>query len=626
MKGTLAVHPLLYLLSNGEVMKNRNLKISLAMVALSLTCNALAASTLIQNVRVFDGEKMQAARHVLFDDGKIIDANFKGKVQADMRLIDGRGRTLLPGLIDAHVHAFQHQELPLLFGVTTQIDMFTGVGLMQEMNKRQQQGENKHAADLIAAGVLATAPGGHGTQYGMPIPTLTTPAEAQAWVDARIAEGSHFIKIVMESGSEKHVLASLDLPTVKALIQASHARNKLAVVHISTLRDAHAALSAGADGLVHLFRGEAIEPGELNELVALAKKQRAFVIPTLSVLESMAGLKAQDLLDDAAFTALLNKAQLQSLQTTYGKQANDKLLVAPKKMIAALQAAKVPVLAGTDAGNSGTQYGISLHHELSSLVQAGLQPIQALTAATKASAQAFRLRDRGQIASGFKADLLLVEGDPSLDITATRRIVEVWKDGESASPLRDKQAKLVAEQKQSHRPSVKLPTDGRISLFSKEKLASPFGFGWHATNDAPMGGKSTVELKLLENALEGLAALQVTAKINPGFAYPWAGLVFFPAAQPMQAANLSAANTLKFRVKGDGQSYNVGFTAEGSFIPMNVAFVAGSEWREISLPFTQFKGLDPSIITMLTFSAGPVGGDYQFQVADIRLLTEKTPE
>lgn len=73
------------------------------------------ASTLIQQVRVFDGEKMLGPRQVLIDQGKIIDANFKGKVTPAMRLIDGKGRTLLPGLIDAHVHAFQDQDLPLLY-------------------------------------------------------------------------------------------------------------------------------------------------------------------------------------------------------------------------------------------------------------------------------------------------------------------------------------------------------------------------------------------------------------------------------------------------------------------------------------------------------------------------------
>jgi len=70
-----------------------------------------------------------------------------------------------------------------------------------------------------------------------------------------------------------------------------------------------------------------------------------------------------------------------------------------------------------------------VHGELELLVGAGLTPVQALTAATSAPAHAFRLTDRGVIAPGKRADLVLVDGDPTRDITATRRIVSVWKKG-----------------------------------------------------------------------------------------------------------------------------------------------------------------------------------------------------
>ena len=135
-------------------MKKMILSIALVSAGVMLNLSAVAetaSSYLIQNVRVFDGEKILTSRNVLIANGKIVDANFKAKVKPEMHLIDGKGRTLLPGLIDAHVHAFQDQDLPLLYGVTTQIDMFTGVGMMQEMNKRMHDGKNKQAADLISA-------------------------------------------------------------------------------------------------------------------------------------------------------------------------------------------------------------------------------------------------------------------------------------------------------------------------------------------------------------------------------------------------------------------------------------------------------------------------------------------
>jgi imidazolonepropionase-like amidohydrolase len=91
----------------------------------------------------------------------------------------------------------------------------------------------------------------------------------------------------------------------------------------------------------------------------------------------------------------------------------------------------VPIVAGTDAPGPGTTYGASLHWELQHLVAAGMSPAEALAAATSVAARAFRLNDRGRIRAGYRADLLLVEGDPTRDIRATRHIVGVWKKGVS---------------------------------------------------------------------------------------------------------------------------------------------------------------------------------------------------
>ena len=102
---------------------------------------------------------------------------------------------------------------------------------------------------------------------------------------------------------------------------------------------------------------------------------------------------------------------------------------AAPQAIRQLVAAKVSVLAGTDAPFPGTTYGASLHRELEHLVNAGLTPTAALAAATSATAQAFRMNDRGRIRTGMRADLLLVDGDPSKQIRATRNIVAIWKRG-----------------------------------------------------------------------------------------------------------------------------------------------------------------------------------------------------
>ncbi|HWM91443.1 MAG TPA: amidohydrolase family protein, partial [Thermoanaerobaculia bacterium] len=90
-----------------------------------------------------------------------------------------------------------------------------------------------------------------------------------------------------------------------------------------------------------------------------------------------------------------------------------------------LHEAGVPILAGTDQAT----HGISIHRDLELLVQAGLEPIDALEGATSAAAKAFGLTDRGRIAKGLRADLVLVQGDPTVNIKATRAIQRVWKTG-----------------------------------------------------------------------------------------------------------------------------------------------------------------------------------------------------
>jgi imidazolonepropionase-like amidohydrolase len=87
------------------------------------------------------------------------------------------------------------------------------------------------------------------------------------------------------------------------------------------------------------------------------------------------------------------------------------------------------ILAGTDAGNPGVSFGASLHEELELLVRCGLSPTQALTSATSTPARTWRLQDRGRIAPGLRADLLLVYSDPTTDITATRNISHIWLAG-----------------------------------------------------------------------------------------------------------------------------------------------------------------------------------------------------
>lgn len=601
-------------------MKPTALNTLLLCAGLAASSFALAAPTLVQDVRVFDGKAVHERRSVLFDGATILDADFRGTPPQGARIVDGAGRTLLPGLIDAHTHTFRWQELPVLFGVTTQVDMFTDVKLMKNAKQEMAQGGHHGHADLFSAGTLVTAPNGHGTQFGVQIPTITGPEQAQAFVDARIAEGSDFIKIVMGGG---YGMQSISLATAKAVIDAAHLRGKLAVVHIGNEGDARAVLEAGADGLVHLFPAAS---GDAAGLARLARSKGAFVIPTFTVLESMAGWRGDDLLANASLAGLLDKDAQAPLKARYGNKERAELLAAPKAVTAALVKAGVPVLAGTDAGNPGTQYGVSMHRELKALVEAGLTPAQALAAATSVPAQVFKLGKRGRIEQGYKADLLLVEGNPTADILATRRIVEVWKDGDSANGLRDSQRQRVAKAAQETRPggakALALPPDGRISQFSTQRLASPIGMGWSASTDSFAGGKSTVTLTPGQALADGQVPLAIDAKVAPGLPFAWAGLAFMPGTQPMESVDFNTVKAVRFKVRGDGKTYQMIAMSQGVQIPGAKPFTAGPEWAEVTVPLRELKGIDPATLTMLGFNAGPQPGDYRFEIVDVRLLTQ----
>ncbi len=587
----------------------------------------------VEHVRVFDGHAVQPDVTVVVANGKI--AAMGRNAQAPIRVphIDGRGKTLLPGLIDAHAHVWNADQLEQseAFGVTTVLDMFTDWHAAQSMKADLAAGKLPYAADLRSAGTLATAPGGHGTEYGFKIPTISSPGEAQAWVDARIAEGSDYIKIVIDDGSTYGAhFPTISTATLAALVTAAHARGKLAVVHVGSLADAEAALNANADGLMHLFVDREPDPG----FGRLAAEHHAFVVPTLSVLSSIGG--------EATGKALAEQATSQPYLTASGRKNLDATFHLHKPVdvqaattaIHQLLAARVPILAGTDAPNPGTDYGISLQSEIGLLSQAGLTPIQALTAATAAPAKAFRLDDRGEIAVGKRADLLLVEGDPTSDIAETRQIVSVWKAGVEddrsvyAGKVRDADKAAAAEAQAAAVNTPKI-MPGPLSDFDDASGQaqfgkSRFGAGWSPSTDQMMGGKSTVALKVIDGGANGSPkALEVTGVISDSTPYPWAGAMFSPGPAPFAPADLSAAPVLVFWTRGDAKPHRVlCFTQAGGRVPSSVPFTPPAEWTEIRLPLSSFNGTDGHDVQAILFDGGTAPGPFSFMIDQLSLAAK----
>lgn len=567
----------------------------------------------ITNVRIFDGTRVIPKGTVVFQGREIKAVGEKVAVPKDAQVIDGTGQTVLPGFIDSHTHAFgEALERALVFGVTTELDMFTDANLARQMREEQARSGAPDRADLFSAGILATVPGGHGTEYGFTIPTLTRPEEAQAWVDARIAEGSDYIKIVLEDGSPYgRKIPTLDRATIKAIIDAAHKRGKLAVVHVSTEEGAKQSIEDGADGLAHIFTDKAPEPG----LAALFTKHKAFVIPTLTVVEGTTGVASGKALpDDARLSPYLRSDEVDNLRRSFPPRQTKLDFQNALAAVRQLHKAGVPVLAGTDAPNPGTAHGASIHRELELLVSAGLSPTEALTAATANPARIFGLKDRGRIAPGLRSDLVLVKGDPTTDVTATRDIQRIWKLGHEATRPKAEPGKVAAA------PAPAVPASGAISDFEDGGRAVSFGFPWVDSTDQLAGGKSVVQNDVVDGGADGSRkSLAISGEIKQGFAFPWAGAMFLPGGQGMKPANLAAFQGFSFDARGEGAAYQfMAFAAHLGRMPVQRTFTAGLEWKRFTFSFADL-GLDGTDLLGFFLGGGPALGPFRLQIDNVRL-------
>lgn len=356
--------------------------------------------TAITNARVFDGRDIRTGLTVVIDGDRI------GTDPTGADVVDGTGLTLLPGLIDAHVHLKGRENLDQAsrWGVTTVLDMGTHPSTLVD-SLRGLPG----TADIRSATAPASAPGGLPTRVmGYPLDTaLAGPSEAVEWVGRRVADGADYIKVIIEDPAVAGG-AILDVHRVRALVVAAHARSLRVIAHVTTLRSIQLALEAGVDVITHVPLGAPLEAAVAGWAAASA----TVAIPTLVMMAAVAVARAG--------LPMVN----------YDNAA---------RSVAALHAAQVLILAGSDANSSpgapaSVPHGEGLHDELRLLVEAGLSPVEALRAATSAPAGCFGLTDRGQIAPGRRADLVLVGGDPTTDITHTRDLRAVWCGGVAVTP------------------------------------------------------------------------------------------------------------------------------------------------------------------------------------------------
>lgn len=350
---------------------------------------------LIRNVQLFDGHEVHSSVSVKIESG-IITAIGDMKDMDGLELIDGTGKTIIPGLINSHVHAWIpfHLKNAMEAGVFAVLDMNSQAE--QTMSLRDFSLEDGYAK-FYSSGYAATVEGGHGTQYGYEVPTIGKHIGAKEFVSQAIGNEVDYIKIIYEPSKN-----TLSLDQVAELVQESHNSEFLAVAHISDYEAAKVVVETSIDGLVHLWRDEMATERFLQKLV----DAKTFIIPTLSVLEGVINYYQENgiVKEMLSMDNLLNQ-------------------------IRELHAHDIKLLAGTDPPNVGLDYGWSLHNELELFVKAGLSPLEALKTATSNPSETFSIEHLGTVKEGRLANFNLIDGDPLKEISDSRKIVAQWANG-----------------------------------------------------------------------------------------------------------------------------------------------------------------------------------------------------
>ena len=208
---------------------------------------------------------------------------------------------------------------------------------------------------------------------------------------------------------------------------------------------------------------------------------------------------------------------------------------------------------------------------------------EALAAATSVAADAFGVADRGRIAEGHLADLVLVRGDLEEDLSRSHDIVAIWKDGYLVE--RAGGSAGVGPQAEA----APAPAETLVADF-EDGLEARFG-AWDVTTDQMSGGSSNARMTVQDGALV------VTGEIAPGLAFPWAGVIWMPGEQFMQPVDFSGREVIRFRTGGWGAVLgDAAIRPDPAGPPPTVTFVAPEEWTQVEIRLEDFPTATPEII------------------------------
>jgi imidazolonepropionase-like amidohydrolase len=396
---------------------------SLAAVAVACMVAAVAMPVFAQSVTAYEGARLITGDGRVIENGilvvdgaRIVAAGAAAtvRVPAGARRVDVKGKTVMPAIIDTHVHLSPRRDdimrdlrLRAYYGVSTVLSLGTDSIESFDMQNKTVPG----AARFLSAGRGITMPEPGRTTAPF---WVTTPESARKSVEQLAAEKVTIVKVWVDTRDGKFQKVPPEI--YSAIIDEAHKRGLRVTAHIFDLEDAKGLIRAGLDAFAHGVRDKDID----DELVAMFKQRPTLVLtpnlPDRGVKTDLSWLKAS--LPAPQFEKLeAANTDRPEAQQFFGIQARN---------LAKLNAAGVRIALATD-GNIPW----SAHQEMADMVAAGMTPAQVIVAATKNSAEFLRLPDAGTLDAGKSADFIVLDGNPLDDITNTRRISAVVLRGEA---------------------------------------------------------------------------------------------------------------------------------------------------------------------------------------------------
>ncbi|KAJ3900652.1 hypothetical protein F5879DRAFT_402498 [Lentinula edodes] len=360
-------------------------------------------TTAITNVSVFDGYNFLPPQTVIIDGDAIADFAFNIE-----NIVDGTDKFLIPGLMDSHTHPDTCDDLKSFasYGITTAFQMAC-YDYAQCDILRNQEG----VTDIMRAGIPAVGRhSAHSRQAKLfTSQSLYLDSDITAAVNNAFSNGSDFYKIVAEKNGPT-------LEQQKELVERVHALGRQTVTHASHLEYYLQAIESGTDSIQHVFADGEIDASMIAKIKA---RENMFVTPTMEMFRIAYAYPR---------LAFILRGWKGFVKTSFADI---------QKNVHKMFMAGIPLLAGTDSiGNAlrfltgaSLPFGPTLHCELENFVDIGMTPAEAIRSATVVPAAWHRVRDRGVILPGMRADLVLLNSNPLLNISNARDIARVWIAG-----------------------------------------------------------------------------------------------------------------------------------------------------------------------------------------------------